>query len=230
MHLTPKAVVKSIVACCPPQVRDQLLALRKRIQWGSKSNSSHLTYFEDYHSRMPFILAVKELLEGLGDAPGTRSLIEFGCSGGNNLRLLRESSPILVRYCGLDINPSAIAFAREKFPDATFHIASDGDLNRLAPQLGHFDVFLAAAVLYYLPHDRAQAVLNLAASLAEYILVCDDLRCFSHSTGKTEGNFFHPFAAMCRRAGMSVIVPPTRLRDGDNHSYFIARSTMPPTL
>jgi hypothetical protein len=61
-------------------------------------DGAHLEYFEKYRDRLPFIQAAKDLLDE--KAVKVPKIIEFGCSGGNNLRLIRELRwPI--SYCGL---------------------------------------------------------------------------------------------------------------------------------
>jgi len=220
-----KDLLKSILGALPLYLAEPVWALKHQCFWKSRGNSLHLKYFEQYLGRKLFLLALSELLKATAEAQTPAKIIELGCSGGNNYRLLRELYDFPVQYCGLDINDNAIAFARRQFPEAVFHLASDQDLAGFTAKLGCFDVFLASGVLYYLAQTRAQAVLNSAALMANYTLVCDDLQCFDDVSGKINNGLLHPYAAMCRRAGLHVLVSPTRVRIGDRHAYFIARST-----
>ena len=135
--------------------------------------------------------------------------------------------PNPVTYCGLDISPSAIEFARTRFPDDTFHVCSEYEFADITSRLGHFDVLIASAVLYYLPVNKVQELLCAAAGLADYILICDNLSAFEAETGRFDGIFLHQYARMCYLAGLTIVVPPTPLRQGDMHSYFIASAKAP---
>ncbi len=151
-------------------------------------------------------------------------IIEYGCSGANNLRLIKNLLPNYA-YCGVDINERAIDFARQQFPDDTFHVCDEDGFSKLVPQLGRYDVFLAFAVLYYIQPSKVQELLVKASHIASYVFICDDLTCFNLPVSRNDGLFLHPFSAMCREAGLEIIIGPIYFNEpGNRHGYFIARS------
>jgi trans-aconitate methyltransferase len=152
------------------------------------------------------------------------SIIEFGCSGGNNLKLLREMLPDPFEYCGLDISPSAIEFARPHFPDATFFCCAHTDLLVLEGKLSHSNIFLASGVLCCLPQKEVEAVLEFAARIADYIVICEEMGQFYETTGKNAGVFIHPYGLICHQLGLDIVLPPRQLGDGGGYGLFIARS------
>jgi hypothetical protein len=217
-----KITRRAIVRTLPKEMSDFLFSLKHRTAW-RKDNRSHLLYQADYTGREPVIIEIKKLMDDIGcDNP---RIIEFGCSGANVLLLIKKHFPNHV-YCGVDLNENAIAFAREKFPDDTFYVCDDIGLPKLIPQLGHYDVFLALGVFYYINSPKVQEILINAAQIADYVVVLDELSCFNLPSGKNEGLFFHSFSAMCRKAGLEIIVEPV-FTEGPRKTegYFIARSS-----
>ncbi|HEY6044303.1 MAG TPA: hypothetical protein VIU43_05345, partial [Nitrosospira sp.] len=99
-------------------------------------------------------------------------------------------------------------------------------LPKLIPQLGHYDVFLALGVFYYINSPKVQEILINAAQIADYVVVLDELGCFNLPSGKNDGLFFHSFSAMCHKAGLEIIVEPV-FSNGPQKTegYFIARSS-----
>src|SRR3989304_3103909 len=218
-----KDVAKTVIDLFPEEMAAGFLAAKHRLWWRTKGSKLHLAYAQDYKTRSAIVSAVKEVLHRVGR--DRARIIEFGCSGGNNLRLMREILPWPVSYLGLDFQPDAIAYARQQYPEDVFHVCDDLGLPDLVPRLGPFDVFIASAVLYYIPLDRAQTVLRCAACLADYVVVCDDLSRFHLASGRNDGLFLPPYAALCRKAGLEIVVSPERPEDpGNRHGYFVARS------
>jgi Methyltransferase domain len=207
---------------------DIIFGNRHRRFWISKGGRDrlHEVYFDNYLKWRPLAEEIVELIETKGIS--NPKIIEFGCSGGNNLKLLRGITSMPLEYCGLDIQEDALAFARANFPDATFHKCADTELAELKPKLGHFDIFLISCVSYYIPQKEVQAIFDFAAEVANYVVVHEDLKCFDSPTGENYGLFLHPYRLICRRAGLEIIVPPHSIRKGDRHSVFIARSPNAP--
>ncbi len=158
-----KGLARRALQVLPNWLADWIMATQKRLWWKTNGAQQHLKYFDDYKSRAVFIHGLKELLEGGDRNRRECRIIEFGCSGGNNLRLIQEVFKETVAYCGLDINAEAIHFAKQQFPEAAFYTCSDMELQKMVSKLGHFDAFLVSGVLYYLPRGPAQAVLSCAA-------------------------------------------------------------------
>ena len=70
-----------------------------------------------------------------------KSVLEVGCNSGPNLALIRNK-----KLAGIDPNADAIAFAREKLPDADLRV---GSVLNLPWEKDSFDVVLADAALMY---------------------------------------------------------------------------------
>jgi len=217
-----KITRQAIVRTLPREMSDFLFSLKHRAAW-RKDNHSHLQYQADYLGREPVIVETKKLMDEIGcDNP---RILEFGCSGANVLLLIKKHFPNHV-YCGLDLNENAIAFARQKFPNDTFYVCDDVTFPKLIPQLGHYNVFLALGVFYYINPSKVQEILINAAQIADYVVVLDELSCFNLPSGKNEGLFFHSFSAMCAKAGLEVIVEPVFSKGPrKTEGYFIARSS-----
>jgi SAM-dependent methyltransferase len=217
-QITRRAIVRTL----PKDISDLIFSLKHRATW-RRDNHSHLIYQADHEGRGPVIVETKKLMNDIHcESP---RILEFGCSGANVLLLIKKHFPHHV-YCGIDVNEHAIAFAREKFPNDTFYVCDDIGLPKLIPQLGHHDVFLALGVFYYINSPKVQEILINAAQIADYVVVLDELSCFNMPSGKNEGLFFHSFSAMCRKAGLEIIVEPVFSKGPrKTEGYFIARSS-----
>jgi len=202
---------------------DIFFGARHRKYWAGGSQANYRTYyFDEYKTRTPIIEELGSLLTA--NKIDCARIIEFGCSGGNNLRLMREILRQQIEYYGLDIQQEAIEFARKEFPKDNFYVCSDADITFTVDNLPQFDVFLVAGVFVYIPQKEAQIVLNCAAQIADYVLVCDCLDRFDLASGENKGLFLHPYGYMCKHAGLEIIVPPHPLSEGNPYSLFIARS------
>ena len=218
-----KTILRKAIACLPAGIADKLHAIKHRVYWLTKGGKAHQTYFDAYKTRSEVLDVLRDWLAS--HPQSSLRVFEFGSSGGNNLLLLREIMPMPVDYVGVDIQPDAIAFAKEKFPGVPFMVGDDLTLPEQAASLGRFDVFLASGVLSYIPQMRCQAVLNRAAEMASLVLVCDELSHFDEDEGDNDGLFLHPYAQMCREAGLTVVVPPVVSRTGHRYSTFMAKSS-----
>ena len=217
-----KKFLRTAIAMLPAGAANRLHALKHRVYWLTKGGKAHHMYFDAYKTRSEVLDVLRDWLAA-HPRPALK-VLEFGCSGGNNLLLLREMMPMPVTCLGMDIQPDAIAFAKAKFPDDTFMVGDDLVLAGRAATLGKFDVFLASGVLSYIPQARCQAVLGHAAQLADLVLVCDELSRFDAAEGDNDGLFLHPYAQMCREAGLEIVVPPVVSRTGHRYSTFLARA------
>ncbi|MDP3584434.1 MAG: class I SAM-dependent methyltransferase [Thiobacillus sp.] len=217
-----KKFLRKAIALLPSSVANRLHALKHRIYWLTKGGKAHHTYFDAYKTRSEVLDVLRDWLAS-HPLPALK-VLEFGSSGGNNLLLLREIMSMPVEYVGMDIQPDAIAFAKTKFPDDVFMVGDDLALAEQAETLGKFDVFLASGVLSYIPQQRCQDVLAHAARLADLVLVCDELSHFDAPDGDNDGLFLHPYAQMCRDAGLEIVVPPVPSKTGHRYSTFMARA------
>lgn len=210
-----------IIKILPKGISNFIFSIKHRKTWQT-DNQSYLEYNEKYLDRKPLIDELQKLMKSKNcHRP---KILEFGCSGANNLRLIKNIFPNY-NYCGIDINETAINFARQQFPDDTFHVCNEDQFKKLISQLGHQDVLLAFAVLYYIKPSKVQEILTIASDFVDYIFVCDDLTCFNFPAGQNDGLFLHSFSALCREARLEIIVGPVYSEDPENrHGYFIAQS------
>ena len=209
------------LAILPHRLSDRLFAFKQRLFWKMCSRRAHLNYSDNYLSRSWLI---EPLISQLGDtAIGERSILEYGCSGASNLRLMRENLPFSVSYIGVDIQPEAIAFARREFPLDAFYVGDERKLLQLAPKLGHFDLFLASGVLRYIAEPEVETLLNCARMLADNIIIYDNLSCISLPKGVNNGVFYHPYGKLCRNAGLEIVRICEAGSEGRDYGYFIAR-------
>src|SRR5262245_7922975 len=213
---TMRSVLRNLVEALPTSLAHRAHAVKHRLYWLTRGHQAHRLYFAQYHTRGPII---KQVLDRASGRTAPLRVLEFGCSGRNNLRLLRERhSTGPIDYLGLDIQREAIEFGRSQFPDARFEIADDRRLVSPESHWGRWDVFLASGVLSYIPEERVAAVLRTAARFADFIVVCDELSRFDSSSGIDAGVFLHPYGLLCKESGLHVAQRPTQL---ERHRYGI---------
>jgi len=216
-----------IVRWLPQGLGHRLAGLKHRLWWQRVARNYHVNYFEGY--RDPGRCKLVDTIAAWAASTGLRvpKILEFGCSGGNNLKLMRERLPFPVTYCGVDLVPAAIQFAQSEFSGARFVLADDQAFPSLVPDLGHFDLFFAPGVFCYIPPERAGRLLVCAARCADYVLVCDLLSQFDAPAGQADRLFYHPYAALLRQAGLEILHCETSLTPGNPFGYFLARATPP---
>lgn len=153
------------------------------------------------------------------------AIFEFGCSGGNNLRLLRERLDRPIRFVGVDLSPDAIRFAQETFPDDEFHVGDGSDAIRLLEDR-HDEVFLASGVLSYLPENGCRDVLRAAAKSCRVLLLCDQLDHIDAQWGHEDGIYHHPFRRLFAETGWEILGDVELSRTGHVYSSLAAHSTV----
>lgn len=91
-----------------------------------------------------------EYLNAFVKANDVRTVVEFGCGDGSQLRLAEYPA-----YVGIDVSPTAIRRCEEAFsgdPSKSFHLY-DGDAYANAAGLVHGDLALSLDVLFHLVED-----------------------------------------------------------------------------
>lgn len=215
-----KLIVKWIFAALPGCLRDRLRSFLHQRNWVTRFRGEHEKYFKDYETRSFLVDLFKQHVCGEDDL----MIFEFGCSGGNNLRLLRERLGRPVRFVGVDLSPDAIDFARETFPDDEFHVGDGGASIKLLSG-GRHDVFLASGVLSYLPEDGCRDVLHAAARSCRILLLCDQLDHMDAQRGLEDGIYHHPFRRLFAETGWEILGDVEPSRTGHVYSSLAARST-----
>lgn len=134
------------------------------------------------------------------------SILDVGCGFGDLYHYLASRYP-RIHYLGIDINPSMIALARRKYPDAAFEVADFGDWEG-SPR----DFCLASGAFSFAVADHKEVYFSYVKKMFAYSRVavaCNFLDARSHISDET-------FAAydpkeiydFCR-----MITPRVKLRD-----------------
>jgi SAM-dependent methyltransferase len=123
-----------------PPFQHSSLYWERRYAQGGDSGGGSLGHLGAYKA---------EIVNGIVEELGVRSVIELGCGDGNQLALARYP-----RYTGLDVSPTAVSRCRERFgtdPTKTFLLydAATFDARRLPAH----DMALSLDVLYHLVED-----------------------------------------------------------------------------
>jgi len=113
-------------------------------------------------NRWPFSEVVSTILKARAESmPSLSSALEIGCGTGNNLRFLADAG---FRAAGLDISPTAIAFAKNQLSDDG-HGDVDlrvGELTALPWPDQSFDIVLDRGVLTCIPLPSLDKALSEA--------------------------------------------------------------------
>lgn len=133
------------------------------------------------------------VLARIGIAPEAR-VLDVGCGQGDLLPWLRARG-FAGTYLGVDITPSMVATARQRFPDARFErvdlLAED------TPAPGRFDVVLASGIFYrraVAPDTFMRAMVARMFALAEHGLAFNSLSTWA--AGRDPGEFYADPAAV----------------------------------
>lgn len=212
-----RSVLRSLVEALPVSLANRAHAAKHRWHWLRRARREHELYYDQYRTREGIVQAALDWHAAHPRNP--LRVLELGCSGGNNLRLLREMSRKgQIEYLGLDIQREAVEFGRRQFPDACFEVADDRALVQRRANWGRWDVFLASGVLSYLQEERVADVLRTAAQLSELVVVCDELSRFDAGSGVRDGVFLHPYALLCQKSGLQLLQRPAQL---ERHRYSV---------
>jgi SAM-dependent methyltransferase len=212
---------RRVTQLLPDQWADRLLTAKQALWWRTVERDWHRENFAQDHSKDLLKSALSTLRHDA--SASSLAILEFGCNAGNNLYTLRRDSAAGgIVYCGVDINPKAIAFAKKRFPTDSFHTGDHRWFINHAKSLGSFDLFIASHVLYYIDEKHTRSVLDAARGVADYILVADRMQRFSSGSGERTGLFTHPYASMCRDIGLDVV--KVSQSTGDPYGYFLAQT------
>jgi SAM-dependent methyltransferase len=211
------------MALLPDRWSDRLLTAKQALWWRIVGRHWHYKYFAQDGSKEWLNTALSRVRRDIG--PGPLAILEFGCNAGNNLYTLRQDPAMAgIVYCGVDINPSAIAFARASFPSDSFHVGDHRWFIRHASALGSFNLFVASHVLYYIDEKHTRVILESARRVADYIVVTDRMQRFFDGRGVRAGLFTHPYASICNDIGLDVLEMKASLAPGSPYGYFLART------
>jgi SAM-dependent methyltransferase len=213
------ALRTGVMALLPDRWGDRLLTAKQALWWRTVGRHWHHQHFNRISNKKALNTALSRVRQDTGLRP--LAILEFGCNAGNNLYTLRQDPATAgIAYCGIDINPKAIAFAKANYPSDSFHIGDHRWFISNANALGSFDLFIASHVLYYIDEKHTRLILESAQRVAAYILVADRMQRFSDSSGVRTGLFTHPFANICNDIGLEVL----EMAPGDLYGYFLART------
>jgi len=213
------ALRTSVTALLPDRWGDRLLTAKQALWWRTVDRDWHRKHFAQDHSKELLGAVLSRIRQAAGSGP--LAILEFGCNAGNNLHTLRrDPANADISYCGVDINPKAIAFAKSQFPSDSFHIGDHRWFIRNADNLGSFHLFVASHVLYYIDEAHTRLVLESARRVADYVLVADRMQRFSDASGVRADLFTHPYAAICKDIGLDVL----EMVPGDGYGHFLART------
>lgn len=127
-------------------------------------------------------------------------LLEVGCNAGANLLRIREAFPDKALF-GMDINPHAIAFAKETQRLSNVEIR-EGDIRETLPFQDGFHVILADAVLMYITPDEIDDVMDrLAQNASRAMLIVDR---YSEKGGVVGGVWGRDYRTLLERRGYTV--------------------------
>ncbi len=217
------AIRTGVMALLPDRWGDSLLTAKQALWWRTMGRHWHFKKFARDGGKEWLKTALSRVRQDAG--PGPLAILEFGCNAGNNLYTLRQDpATAAVTYCGVDINPKAIAFARTRFPSDSFHVGDHGWFIRHADALGSFNLFVASHILYYIDEKHTRLVLEAACRVADYILVVDRMERFFDNSPARTGLFFHAYASICNDIGLDVVEMEAMLAPGSPYGYFLARS------
>ena len=121
-----------------------------------------------------------------------KSVFEFGCASGPNLKNIRDNVSHEVYLFGYDINRAALKLARQSLGDYRTHFTNnieDGELYDSIMSLGieRFDLAIYDRVLYLIDEETVKKHFTITADLVRYIVI-DDFH--SSIAQETNGVYF----------------------------------------
>ncbi|MFN8488770.1 MAG: methyltransferase domain-containing protein [Caldilineaceae bacterium] len=137
--------------------------------------------------------------------------LDLGCGeGAFTARLAQNMQQVI----GVDIAPTAIARAQERFPDISFYVADLRELKNLDLAPATFDLICCSQVLYYFTWAEAHKLLEQI----EQLLAPDGVVCFAaHCTG---GEYFTP-AEFCSL--IADVLEVVKAQTYQNHLFIAAK-------
>lgn len=126
------------------------------------------TYLVDRQPRSEFVAAVLSTV-----AAADPSVIEFGCNAGANLAALADAG--FERLSGVDINPDAIALARNTFPQLRAATLTTSALELYAAGMDDYDIGFSLAVFEHI-HPISEWVFRDIAVHCRHLLTIEDER------------------------------------------------------
>lgn len=110
------------------------------------------------------------LIGALHLLPRFTTLHEIGCAVGTNLRLVQEAFPWVI-CSGSDVNDGAIAFARKRLTNVTFHVG-DALIEAARWRPDSVDVIISCYALAYVSPADLTLVLRAAVVAARLGVIC----------------------------------------------------------
>jgi len=209
----------------PQRCYNRLLSQKQSLHWRLSERRWHLENCDNEYNSDWLKVVFERILES---EQRPISVLEFGCSAANNLHTIRKILPSAVdKYCGIDINQQAIAFAQARFPQESFHAGDHKWFIQNAGGLGSFDLFIASHVLYYIDEPSVRLLLTRVRQLAKYCAIVDKMERFDAPSGNCTGAFFHPFKAISNELGFRIlnICREFKIDSGGRYGYFVAETT-----
>lgn len=213
-------MLKKLAKLIPHPLADRIHAIKHRINWNRKLGTEYRKYFDEYETRTFLADLIRDHCQPVN---GMR-VFEFGCSGGNNLKLFRERLPVSFAYTGIDLSSEAIRFAKGTFPDDEFHLGDDRAAADLLAKGVDYDIFIASGVLSYLPETRCTTLLKAASKRCGMLVLCDQLDRFHDETGIEDGIYIHPFGRLLQETGWDVTTGIVPSITGHSYTSLVARS------
>lgn len=175
-----------------------------RFAWRVRRDNSFRQFFDVYRSSNR--LALLNQLRG----QRIERLFEFGCYSGPNLRLFGEAMSPSPELFGVDINPRAVAFAKEHLPNANLAVATDRSIRFLDRWVPEVDLSLAYAVFYVIETRHVERLLSLLKERSRLILIgCNDSNYDGSESKRWEGErgltWLHPWQRLFDRLSLEML-------------------------
>jgi SAM-dependent methyltransferase len=175
-----------------------------RFAWRVRRDDSFRKFFDVYRSSNR--LALLDQLHG----QNIGRVFEFGCYSGPNLRLFGEAWSPSPELLGVDINPRAIAFAKEHLPNVKLAVATDRSIRFLDRFVPEVDLSLAYAVFYVIETRHVERLLGLLKERSRLILIgCNDNNNDGSEPKRWDGErgltWLHPWQRLFDRLSLEVL-------------------------
>lgn len=139
----------------------------------SDAATAYWAGLRDYHTKNDANTLALERSRWVSDVVGKlaiASLLEVGTNSGRNLQVIRAGHA-QVKLAGIDVNQSAIGFAKSKNLDIDFRIA---DANHWSEPVDAWEAILTMSVLDHIPDDAVESLAaNVAVSASRYVIAVE---------------------------------------------------------